>query len=108
MPLPSAPPIRVLLIDDHAVVRAGLRLLIESRPGLRVVGEAAGRGEAPGLAARGHPHPLVLALDLGAGSGLAPLPALVAAAPAARVLVLTGVRDPELHRRAVRLGAMGV
>ena len=108
MPTATAPPIRVLLVDDHAVVRTGLRLLIESRPGLQVVGEAATRPAALTAAAREHPDLILLDLDLGGSSGLDFLPELLAAAPAARVLILTGLRDAEVHRRAVRLGAMGV
>jgi two-component system nitrate/nitrite response regulator NarL len=108
MPIANPLPLRILLIDDHAVVRAGLRLLIESRSGLRVVGEAANRSD--GLAAAAHEQPdiILLDLDLGGDSSLEFLPDLLAAASAARVLVLTGVRDPALHRRAVHLGARGV
>lgn len=101
------PSIRVLIVDDHAVVRAGLRMLLESGPGMSVVGEAGNRTEAL-AAAREQPDVVLLDLDLGGDSALDFLPELLATAPRARVLVLTGVRDPELHRRAVRLGAMGL
>ena len=108
MPTSPAPPIRVLLVDDHAVIRTGLRLLLESRPGLQVIGEAANRLDALAVAAREHPDLILLDLDLGGSSGLDFLPELLVIAPAARVLILTGLHDAELHRRAVRLGAMGV
>ncbi len=100
--------IRILLIDDHALVRAGLVTLIEHRPGLTVVGEAASRSEALAIAAREQPDVILLDLDLGGENSLDFLPTLLAAAPTARVILLTGMRDPEVHRRAVRLGAMGV
>ena len=100
--------LRILLIDDHVVVRAGLRMLIESRPGWHVVGEAADVRDALAAAAREQPNLIVLDLDLGTGSGLDCLTALLTTAPAARVLILTGVRDPELHRQAVHLGALGL
>jgi DNA-binding NarL/FixJ family response regulator len=100
--------IRVLLIEDHAVVRAGLRLLIESRLGLTVVGEAANHAVALALAAREQPDIILLDLDLGAENGLDLLPGLRAAAGQARVLILTGVRDVEEHRRAIRHGVMGL
>jgi DNA-binding NarL/FixJ family response regulator len=100
--------IRVLLIDDHAVVRTGLRMLLESQPGLSVVGEAANRGEALTIAAQLRPDILLLDLDLGEDNGLDFLPDLLAAAPGSHVLVLTGVQDPETHQRAIRLGAVGL
>jgi two-component system, NarL family, nitrate/nitrite response regulator NarL len=100
--------IRVLLVEDHAVVRAGLRLLIESRHGLVVVGEAATHADALALAAREQPHIILLDLDLGGEDGLDLLPNLRAAAGQARVLILTGMRDVNEHRNAIRQGAMGV
>jgi len=101
-------PIRVVIVDDHVVVRTGLRMLIESQPGIIVVGEAGNGAEALAVVARTQPNIIVLDLDLGGESGLDYFPGLRTAASTARVLVLTGVRDPELHRRAVRLGSMGL
>ena len=103
-----APPIRVLLVDDHAVMRMGLRLLLAAQPDLTVVGEAATGSEAVAAATCGQPDIIVLDLDLGKESGIDSIPALLAAAPEARVLILTGVRDPDLARHAVRCGAMGL
>ncbi len=99
--------IRVLLVDDHAIVRSGLRMLIESRPGLTVVGEAANSGDALTVAAREQPDLILLDFDLGPDNGLDVLPRLLAGTQA-RVILLTGMRDPDIHLRAVRLGAMGV
>jgi two-component system nitrate/nitrite response regulator NarL len=107
--VPSAPhSIRVLIIDDHAVVRAGLRLLLENQPGLLVVGEAKHGAEAIAIAAQEHPDIMLLELDLNGESGLDLIPELLRAAERGRVLVLTGMRDPEVHQQAVRRGAMGV
>lgn len=100
--------VRIVLVDDHTVVRAGLRMLIESRPGLQVVGEAATTSEALTVAREAQPDIILLDLDLGGDNGLDILPELFTTAKQARVLMLTGVRDPEEHHRAVRLGAMGV
>jgi DNA-binding NarL/FixJ family response regulator len=100
--------IRILLVEDHAVVRAGLRLLIESRPGLLVIGEATNHDDALALAAREQPDIILLDLDLGAEHGRDLLPRLLAAASQARVLILTGVRDADEHRQAIRQGAMGL
>jgi two-component system nitrate/nitrite response regulator NarL len=100
--------IRVLIIDDHAVVRAGLRLLLENQPGLLVVGEAKNGTEALAIAAQEHPDIMLLDLNLPGESGLDLIPELLHAAERGRVLVLTGMRDPEVHQQAVRRGAMGV
>ena len=100
--------IRVLLIEDHAVVRAGLRLLIESKPDLMVVGEAANNADALALAAREQPDVILLDLDLGAENGIDLLPGLRTVAGQARVLVLTGMRDVQGHRLAIRRGARGL
>jgi two-component system, NarL family, nitrate/nitrite response regulator NarL len=100
--------IRILLVDDHAVIRMGLRLLIESRPGLTVVGEAADSAGALEITARERPDIILLDLDLGAERGLDLLPALMTTPTNARVLILTGVREVEEHRQAIRHGAMGL
>lgn len=100
-------PIRVLLIDDHAIVRAGLRMLIESDPDLVVTGEAAGSADA--LMTAAEPADVILLdLDLGGESGLDLLPRLVTLLPKARIIVLTGIIDEMQHQQAVRLGAMGL
>jgi two-component system, NarL family, nitrate/nitrite response regulator NarL len=102
------PPIGILLVDDHVVVRQGLRMLIENNPDMRVVGEAAGCDEALKAASHEIPDVVLLDLDLGSDSGLDIIPQLVSLHQKLRVLILTGVRDPELHRRAIRLGATGI
>jgi two-component system, NarL family, nitrate/nitrite response regulator NarL len=101
-------PIRILLVEDHGIVRAGIRMLIENSPGQTVVGEAAGRDPALDMAAHTQPDIILLDVYLGAESSLNWLPELRAAAPQARVLLLTAVRDRAEHRRAVRLGAVGI
>jgi two-component system nitrate/nitrite response regulator NarL len=104
----SPSPIRVLIVDDHAVVRAGLRMLIDSQCPMKVVADAGTRAEAVQAAAREQPDIVLLDLDMGSESGLSFLPDLVDAARGARILVLTGLRDPEAHRKAIRAGAKGV
>ena len=101
-------PIRVLLVDDHAIIREGLGDLIRSRPGMAVVGDADNRAAAVALAAREQPDVIVLDLDLGADSGLDVLPELMRAAASASVIILTGMRDTEKRDRAMELGAKGV
>jgi DNA-binding NarL/FixJ family response regulator len=108
MATPATKTIRVILIDDHAVVRAGLRMIIQNRAGMTVVGEAGNRDEALALAASEHPDIFLLDLDLGGDNGIALIPDLLAAASEARIIILTGLRDPETHRKAVLLGAVGI
>jgi len=108
MVTPATKPIRILLVDDHAVVRAGLRLIVQSREGMTIVGEAGNRDDALSLADSEHPDIILLDLDLGGDSGMTLIADLIAAAGEARIIILTGLRDPEAHRQAVLLGAMGI
>ena len=108
----STPPTnqnRVLIVDDHAVVSAGLRMLIEKQPTLAVVGEASNRADAVSLAIETQPNVIILDLDLGRDKGIDMISELLeVTGRKARILILTGVRDPEVHRHAFRLGAMGL
>ena len=99
--------IRILLIDDHEIFLAGLRLLLQGDSGLIVIGEARNRDEAL-EGARRQPDIILLDLDLGSESGTDLLPDLIKTAKGARVLLLTGVIDSDLHLRTVCVGAMGV
>jgi len=101
-------PIRVLIIDDHALICAALRMFLDSQAGVTVVGEGSGPENAIAIAILEHPDIILLDLDLGESNGLDLLPQLHIAAPKGHVIVLTGVRDTDMHRRAVRLGAMGL
>src|SRR5215831_144366 len=100
--------IRILLVDDHLVVRAGLRMLLDSHPGLTVVGEAGTRVEALTVASREKPDIILLDLNFSENSGLQLMAELLAEGDDARILLLTGVRDSEIHQQAVRIGAMGL
>ena len=102
------PPIRVLIVDDHAVVRAGLRMLIDQNPEMKVTGLAGNRSEALAAAASEQPNIIILDIVLGDEDGLSFLSELREASPGARVLVLTGLRSPDSQRRAMRAGAMGI
>jgi DNA-binding NarL/FixJ family response regulator len=99
--------IRVLIVDDHRLFLAGMRSLIKNEPGLIVIGEAVSRTEAID-AIRTRPDIILLDLDLGNENGLDFLPELISASGGARVLIVTGLPDPELHLQAIRHGAMGV
>jgi DNA-binding NarL/FixJ family response regulator len=101
-------PIKILIIDDQAIVSTCLRLLLEGKPWLKVVGETANASNAFSIARDEQPDIILLDIDLGDSDGLDLVPELLSAAPQARVVVLTGMRDPEIHCRAARLGAMGL
>src|SRR3954464_12279504 len=102
----DADEITIVLADDHAVVRSGLRLLLDQAGGLHVVSEA-GDAESALRTVLGH-KPAVLVLDLnmpGALTSLAALPKVAGGAPGARVVVLTMQEAPGFARRALRAGA---
>ncbi|MDT5293732.1 MAG: hypothetical protein QOJ76_612 [Acidobacteriota bacterium] len=101
-------PIRILLVDDHKIIRDGLCDLIATRPDMQVVGDAANGEDALTLARRERPDVIVLDLDLGAESGLALLPQLLGVVPSSSIIVLTGVREAEKRDEAIELGAKGV
>ena len=100
--------IRVLLIDDHAVVRAGLRALLETESDLEVVGEAAGGMPAISLARTLRPHIVVTDLLLPHVDGVAVTQSIRAELPDTQVVVLTSVSEEDASVvRAVRAGAIG-
>src|SRR5262245_12321710 len=108
MQAPTTKPIRILIVDDHEMVRVGLSLLIEQHAGLQVAGEARNRTEALAIASRERPDIILLDLDLRGENGLDFLPELIDLSGGGRVIVLTGLLDPQEHRKAVRLGAIGL
>lgn len=101
-------PIRVLLVDDHTLVREGVRMLIEGQEDLLLVGEAWDAVGTLEAVERERPDVVLLDLDLGEESGLDLIRSIVASGDETRVLVLTGVRDTGMQRRAVQEGALGV
>jgi DNA-binding NarL/FixJ family response regulator len=100
--------IRVLIVDDHPVVRRGLRALLEVQEGIEVAGEAGDGPAALALAAEHDPDVILLDLKLPAMSGLAVLTELTARDAASKVLVLTSVTDPDSAGQVMRAGAAGV
>jgi len=99
--------ITVLIVDDHAMVRKGLRLLLENCGDLKVVGEAGNMSEAIETAARMQPSIITLDLTMPGPSGVASVARLRQAAPAARVIVVTMHDDPAYVRSAMAMGASG-
>jgi two-component system response regulator NreC len=99
--------IRVLIVDDHAIVRAGLRMLINPQPDMEIVGEASEGPEALRQAREANPDVLTLDLTMPGGGGLKILERLRQACPQTRVLVLTMHEDPSYLRAALAAGASG-
>ena len=98
--------ITVVLADDHAVVRKGLRLLVEAEPGLRVVAEAGTVPDSLRMARAHRPDVLVLDLNMPGGSSLAAIPTILEQTTTA-IVVLTMQNDPSVARQALQAGALG-
>jgi two-component system response regulator NreC len=99
--------ISIVIADDHQVVRAGLRLLLEAESGFRVVAEA---GDVPTTERRisaYHPRVLILDLNMPGESSLPAIPRLRASSPDTNIVVLTMQNDPAFAREALRAGATG-
>lgn len=102
-----ADPMTVLIVDDHPVVRQGLRVLLDVHDGIEVAGEAADGEQALALAAELAPDVILLDLKLPGMDGIAVLGELRARGIGARVLVLTSGNDPAQVSLALRSGAAG-
>lgn len=98
----------LFVIDDHPMLREGIRMLTSGARDLRVAGTAALASAAIEPLRRDPPDVIVLDLDLGSEDGLAWLPRLCEAAPRARVLILTALRDRARDEEALRAGARGL
>jgi two-component system response regulator NreC len=107
---PDAPPagtITIVLADDHEVVRAGLRMLLDAEPGFAVVSEAGDVALTERRVAAHRPRVLVLDINMPEGSSLPAIPRLRVASPQTSIVVLTMQDDAELAREALRAGATG-
>lgn len=101
-------PTTLFVIDDHPVLREGIKMLAESAGDVRVVGSSASASGAIEPLGRLSPDVVLLDLDLGEEDGLAWLPRLVEAAPRSAVLILTALRDRARDEDALRAGARGL
>jgi two-component system response regulator NreC len=99
--------ITLVLADDHAVVRAGLRMLLQAEPGHQVLAEAGTAEDALRYTRAHHPSVLLLDLNMPGRSSLEMIPEIVEAAPETAIVVLTMQEEPAFARQALRAGALG-
>lgn len=100
-------PLRIVIVDDHAVVRRGVRALLESQPGWEIAGEAVTGREAVDLAKRLYPDIVVMDLSLPELNGLDAARQILKDSPRTEVLVLTMHHSEELVRNVLQAGARG-
>lgn len=105
--MPKNDKIRILIADDHAILRSGLRMLIDAQPDMMVVAEAKDGNEAVEKARQQHPNVAILDLAMPQASGLNAIHKIVSAGPSTQVLLLTMHEDPAYLRTALASGAAG-
>lgn len=98
---------RVVVVDDHELVRSGLRSLLDGQPDLRVVGEAGSVAEGVRRVAYDEPDVVVLDVSLPDGSGIDACQEMREVSPQSRILILTGFPDEEAYAQAFQAGASG-
>ncbi|TMR93877.1 response regulator [Nonomuraea basaltis] len=106
--MPSSPLIRLILVEDHAMVAEAIGLALGSAPGIDVVARAGTIAEALAETGRCRPDVVVLDRRLPDGDGISAIGRLTAAAPKARVLVLTGEATASMAARVVQSGGAGL
>jgi two-component system response regulator NreC len=99
--------IRIVLADDHTVVRTALRLLLEAEEGLEVVAEAGDTEDTTRYVRAHKPDVLILDLNMPGGPSLSAVPELLEASPQTAIVVLTMQQEPSFARQAMPLGVLG-
>ena len=99
--------IRVVIVDDHAILRAGLRRVLEAEPDIEVVGEAESADRAVFEAISGQPDIVLMDVMMPGKTGIEGMPAVLTAVPDVKVLVLSMQDDPYYVREAFAAGAAG-
>lgn len=100
-------PIRILVADDHLIIRQGLRLILETQAGFEMVGEAADGAEAVNLCTELKPDVVLMDLRMPGMDGLTAIEHLRAQQPEIAVVILTTFNEDDLMMRGLRLGAKG-
>jgi NarL family two-component system response regulator LiaR len=99
-------PIRVMIVDDHEMIRNGLTVFLEAFDDLELVGEAANGTEAVRLCAKARPNVILMDLVMPEMDGIAATRAIRQAYPAVQVIALTSFGDQDLVQRALQAGAV--
>jgi two-component system response regulator NreC len=107
MPESDAETIRIVIADDHSVVRRGLRQLLEAEVGLEIVAEAGDVDSARRYVRGHHPDVLVLDLNMPGGSSLDAIPIIRQESPDTQIVVLTMQNEPAYARQALSSGVLG-
>lgn len=100
--------IRVLIADEQELVRLGFCALVESRPGIELIGHTDSFEDLKSLAQKLQPDVILLDFNLVEGNIVSRIPDLIAVCPNGKILVFTAIEDSELHLLALRLGALGI
>ena len=98
---------RVLLVDDHAMVRRGLALILKTDPSMQLIGEAQSGNEALTLVTSLDPHVIVMDISMSGMNGIECTRLLAESSPKTKVIILSMHRDPVYVRESLRVGAKG-
>lgn len=101
-------PIRIILIDDQALFRAGLQLLLESQPGFEVIGNTGNADEAFDLVTRLRPDIILFESNLAGGASLEIIPSLLEKVNPLKVILVTSSCDPQTYLVAIQMGVVGI
>jgi len=101
-------PIRILILDNHVLVRAGLRLIIEKQTGMEVVGEAGNLISSLEAVSSTKPDIILFEINLDEQTNTDLIPQIIKANEKSRLIMVTGVNDPKMIQRAVEAGVAGV
>jgi NarL family two-component system response regulator LiaR len=104
--MPMTKPIRVMIVDDHEMIRNGLTVFLEAFDDLELVGEAADGEEAVRLCAKARPNVILMDLVMPEMDGVAATRAIRQAYPAVQVIALTSFGDQDLVPKALQAGAV--
>ena len=107
MTMPETPTIRVLIADDHAILRSGLKMLVNAQVDMEVVSEAADGDRAVQAARETRPHVALLDLSMPGSGGMPALESIAHCCPDTRVIILTMHDDPAYLRSVLAAGASG-
>ena len=101
-------PITIVILDNHALVRAGIRSLLDSRPGMRVIGDAGNLAEGLEIISRLKPDIVLFELNLIDQVTSQVIAQLINASETSRLILVTGTSDPEINQQVVESGVMGM